>query len=142
MRQVVLTLGDLKSQRLVFRLYRGKQMNLLRFSWKWCHIVRLPIGIQKNNSLHYLQCLLHMFLYQNCHRSPFSQWHQTFLTSFLGNLTFKIVQTILFLNTLNQMNNLPLFSGKWEQLYFLLLYNLNTNLWPFMSRNVRTMCRI
>ena len=50
MRHVVLTLGVVK---------------LLRFSWKWWHIVLLPIGIQKKNSLHYLRCLLHMFLDQN-----------------------------------------------------------------------------
>ena len=65
MRHVVLTLGVVKGQRLVFILYRGQKIKLLRFSWKWWHIVRLPIGIQKKNSLHYLQCLLHMFLDQN-----------------------------------------------------------------------------
>ena len=65
MRHVVLTLGVVKGQRLVFRLYRVQKIKLLRFSWKWWHIVLLPIGIQKKNSLHYLQCLLHMFLDQN-----------------------------------------------------------------------------
>ena len=65
MRHVVLTLGVVKGQRLVFRLYMGQKIKLLRFSWKWWHIVLLPIGIQKKNSLHYLQCLLHMFLDQN-----------------------------------------------------------------------------
>ena len=53
MRHVVLTLGVVKGQRLVFRLYRGQKIKLLRFSWKWWHIVLLPIGIQKKNSLHY-----------------------------------------------------------------------------------------
>ena len=62
---MVLTLGIVKGQRLVFRLYRGQKIKLLRFSWKWWHIVLLPIRIQKKNSLHYLQCLLHMFLDQN-----------------------------------------------------------------------------
>ena len=61
MRHVVLTLGVVKGQ----RLYSCQKSNLLRFSWKWWHIVLLPIGIQKKNSLHYLQCLLHMFLDQN-----------------------------------------------------------------------------
>ena len=65
MRHVVLTLGVVKGQRLVFKLYRGQKIKLLRFSWKWWHIVRLPRGIQKKNSLHYLRCLLHMFLDQN-----------------------------------------------------------------------------
>ena len=65
MRHMVLTLGVVKGQRLVFRLYRGQKTKLLRFSWKWWHIVRLPRGIQKKNSLHYLQRLLHMFFDQN-----------------------------------------------------------------------------
>ena len=65
MRHMVLTLGVVKGQRLVFRLHRGQKIKLLRFSWKWWHIVHLPIGIQKKNSLHYLQCLLHMFLDKN-----------------------------------------------------------------------------
>ena len=63
MRHMVLTLGVVKGQRLVFRLYRGQKIKLLRFSWKRWHIV--PIAIQTKNSLHYLQCLLHMFLDQN-----------------------------------------------------------------------------
>ena len=71
-RHVVLTLGVINGQRLVFKLNRGQKIKLLRFSWKWWHIVLLPIGIQKKNSLHYLQCLLHMFLNQNVtgHHSP------------------------------------------------------------------------
>ena len=42
------------------------------------------------------------------------------------------------------MNNLPPFSGKLEQLNFFThdMYNLNTNLWPFTTPNVRTTCRI
>ena len=32
MRHVVLTLGDFKGQRLVFRLYRGQKIKLLQFS--------------------------------------------------------------------------------------------------------------
>ena len=40
------------------------------------------------------------------------------------------------------MNNLPPFSGQLEQLNFWPLYNLNTNLWPFTTPNVRTTCRI
>ena len=34
MRHVVLTLGVVKGQRLVFRLYRGRKIKLLQFSWK------------------------------------------------------------------------------------------------------------
>ena len=41
MRHVVLTLGVVKGQRLVFRLYRGQKIKLLRFSWKWWQIVHL-----------------------------------------------------------------------------------------------------
>ena len=37
---------------------------------------------------------------------------------------------------------MPPFSGKSEQLNFLTLYNLNTNLWPFTTPNVRTTRRI
>ena len=37
---------------------------------------------------------------------------------------------------------MPPFSEKSEQLNFLTLYNLNTNLWPFTAPNVRTTCRI
>ena len=48
---VVLTLGVVKGQRLVSRLYRGQKIKLLQFSWKWWPIVLLPIGIQKKNSL-------------------------------------------------------------------------------------------
>ena len=44
--------------------------------------------------------------------------------------TSELVQTILFLNPHAQTNNLLPFLGKSAQLHFLLLYNLNTNLWP------------
>ena len=56
-----------------------------------------------------------------CHRSTFCLyriWQLTFIASYLGNLTFPKVQTILFLNTLSQTNNLLPFSGKSVLLYF------------------------
>ena len=56
MRHVVLTLGVVKGQRLVFRLYRGQKIKLLRFSWKWWQIVHLLERIQKKNTLYYLTC--------------------------------------------------------------------------------------
>ena len=56
MRHVVLTLGVVKGQRLVFRLYRGKKDKLLRFSWKWWQILHLLESIRKKNTLYYLKC--------------------------------------------------------------------------------------
>ena len=56
-----------------------------------------------------------------CHRSTFCLyriWQLTFIASYLGNLTFPKVQTILFLNTLSQTNNLLPFSRKSVLLYF------------------------
>ena len=56
-----------------------------------------------------------------CHRSTFCLyriWQLTFIASYLGNLTFPRVQTILFLNTLSQTNNLLPFSRKSVLLYF------------------------
>ena len=47
MRSMDPTERGLKGQRLIFRLYRGKEIKLLRFSWKLWHIVHLPIGIRK-----------------------------------------------------------------------------------------------
>ena len=55
MRHVVLTLGVVKGQRLVFRLYRGKKIKMLQFSWKWWQIVHLLESIQKKNTLYYLK---------------------------------------------------------------------------------------
>ena len=121
MQRAVLTLSGVKVQRAVFRLYRGKKIKLLRFSWKWQQIVRLPQGIQKKNSLHYLWCLRHLFLDQNVtgqHSAYTVTWQLTFIASYLGNLTFPKVQTILFLNTLSQTNNLLPFSCKSVLLYF------------------------
>ena len=123
MRHAVLTLSDVKVQRSVLRLYRGKKIKLLRFSWKWQQIVCLPRGIQKKNSLHYLWCLRHMFLDQNV-TGHYSAYRPTvygnwpFFASYLGNLKFPKVQTILFLNTLCQTNNLLPFSRKSVLLYF------------------------
>ena len=37
---------------------------------------------------------------------------------------------------------MPSFSGTSEQLNLLTPYNMNTNLWPFTTPNVRTTCRI
>ena len=34
------------------------------------------------------------------------------------------------------------FQENWSNLVFLLLYNLNTNLWPFTTPNVRITCRL
>ena len=80
-----------------------------------------------------------------CHRSTFCLyriWQLTFIASYLGNLTFLKVQTILFLNTLSQTNNLLPFSGKWVLLFFSTLYNLNIYLWPLKPHNFKSMCRI
>ena len=121
MQRAVLTLSGVKVQRSVFRLYRGKKIKLFRFSWKWQQIVRLPQGIQKKNSLHYLWCLRHIVFRSKCHRSTFCLYRirqLTFIASYLGNLTFPKVQTILFLNTLSQTNNLLPFSRKSVLLYF------------------------
>ena len=121
MRHTVLKLSEVKVQRSVFRLYRGKKLNLLRFSWKWQQIVCLPRGIQKKNSLHYLWCLRHNVFRSKCHRSPFSLyriWQLTWIAIYFGNLTFPKVQTILFLNTLSQTNNLLPFSWKSVLFYF------------------------
>ena len=52
------------------------------------------------------------------------------------------MQSILFLTPFKQMNNLPPFLRKLEQLNFWPLYNLNANLWPLKSLNVKTICRI
>ena len=52
------------------------------------------------------------------------------------------MQTILFLNSYWETNNMSPFSGKSETFYFLPLYNLNTNFWPFKPPNVEPMCRI
>ena len=56
MRHVVLTLGVVKGQRLVFRLYRGQKFKLLQLSWKWWQIVHLLESIKKKNTLYYLKC--------------------------------------------------------------------------------------
>ena len=69
-------------------------------------------------------------------------WQLTFIASYLGNLTFPKVQTILFLNTLSQTNNLLPFSRKSVLLYFSTLYNLNIYLWPLKPHNFKSMCRI
>ena len=70
-----------------------------------------------------------------CYRSTFCLyriWQLTFIASYLGNLTFPKVQTILFLNTLSQTNNLLPFSRKSVLLY----------LWPLKPHNFKSMCRI
>ena len=40
MRHMVLTLGVVKGQRLVFKLYRSQKIKLLQFSWKWWQMVK------------------------------------------------------------------------------------------------------
>ena len=79
-----------------------------------------------------------------CYRSTFCLyriWQLTIIASYLGNLTFPKVQTILFLNTLSQTNNLLPFSRKLV-LFFSTLYNLNIYLWPLKPHNFKSMCRI
>ena len=80
-----------------------------------------------------------------CIRSLFSLyciWQLIFIASYLGNLTFPKVQTILFLNTLSQTINLPPFSRKSVLLYFSTLYNLNIYLWPLKPHNFKSMYHI
>ena len=80
-----------------------------------------------------------------CHRSTlclYRIWQLTFIASYLGNLTFPKVQTILFLNTLSQTNNLLPFSRKSVLFIFSTLYNLNIYLWPLKPHNFKSMCRI
>ena len=79
------------------------------------------------------------------HRSTFCLyriWQLTFIASYLGNLTFPKVQTILFLNTLSQTNNLLPFSRNRCYFIFSTLYNLNIYLWPLKPHNFKSMCRI
>ena len=85
-----------------------------------------------------LMCPSHVFR-SKCHRSPFSLWQLLFIASYLGNLTFPKVQTILFRNTLSQTSNLLPFSRKLVLLYFLTLYNLNIYLWPLKPHKVKSM---
>ena len=80
-----------------------------------------------------------------CHRSTlclYRIWQLTFIASYLGNLTFPKVQTILFLNTLSQTNNLLPFSRKSVLFIFSTLYNLNIYLWPLKPHNFKSMCGI
>ena len=80
-----------------------------------------------------------------CHRSTFCLyriWQLTFIASYLGNLTFPKVQTILFLNTLSQTNNLLPFSWKSVLLYFFNPVHLNIYLWPLKPHNFKSMCPI
>ena len=76
-----------------------------------------------------------------CHRSTFCLyriWQLTFFASYLGNLTFPKVQTILFLNTLSQTNNLLPFSRKSALLYF-----FNPVQFEYIKpHNFKSMCRI
>ena len=86
-----------------------------------------------------------LVLRSKCHRSTFCLyriWKLTFIASYLGNLTFPKVVTILFLNTLSQTNNLLPFSLKSVLLYFSTLYNLNSYLCPLKPHNFKSMCRI
>ena len=78
-----------------------------------------------------------------CHRSTFSLyriWQLTFIASYLGNLTFPKVQTILFLNTLSQI--CCHFHENRCYFIFSTLYNLNIYLWPLKPHNFKSMCRI
>ena len=80
-----------------------------------------------------------------CYRSTFCLnriWQLTFIASYLGNLTFPKVQTILFLNTLSQTNNLLPFYENRCYFIFSTLYNLNIYLWPLKPHNFKSMCRI
>ena len=81
-----------------------------------------------------------------CHRSTFCLyriWQLTFIASYLGNLTFPKVQTILFLNTLSQTNNLLPFSRKSVLVYFFNPVQFEyIYLWPSKPHNFKSMCRI
>ena len=80
-----------------------------------------------------------------CHRSTFCLyriWQLTFIASYLGNLTFPKVQTILFLNTLSQTKNLLPFSRKSVLLYFFNPVQFDIYLWPLKPHNFKSMCRI
>ena len=80
-----------------------------------------------------------------CHRSTFCLyciWQLTFIASYLGNLTFPKVQTILFLNTLSQTNNLLPFSRKSVLLYFFNPVQFEYLPLPLKPHNFKSMCRI
>ena len=136
--------SDLKSQRLEFRLYRDIEINLLRFSWKWWQIVHLLESIRKKNGLHYLKINVKLQIYNGikvcCHRPNGDLWH-FYLKTYEGDIGGS-ANYFFFLNSYRKTNNMPPFSGKSEQLYFLPLYNLNINLLPFKPPNVGSLRRI
>ena len=121
MRHVVLTLGVVKGQRLVFRLYRGRKIKL-RFSWKWWHIVLLPIGIQKKNSLHYLQCLLHMFLDQNVTGHHSANGNKPFLQCISVTQHFRKYKVFFFLILSSRWTICHHFQENWSNLILRLFY--------------------
>ena len=69
-------------------------------------------------------------------------WQSTFIASYLGNLTFPKVQTILFLNTSVRRTICCHFHENRCYFIFSTLYNLNIYLWPLKPHNFKSMCRI
>ena len=102
MRQAFLTLSHLKVPRLVIIFRDKKRWSCSNFPESGSKLfVYLREFRKKNNSDVSFICFR-----SKCHNAPFSLCKLTYLTSYLGTLTFHKVQTIFFLNTLIQSNNL------------------------------------
>ena len=142
MRHVVLTLGVVKGQRLVFRLYRGQKFNLLQLSWKWWQIVHLLESIQKKNTLYYLKCQVTEIW---CKKSllPLAEWWPVTLWSKnIWRRHRRWCKLFFFWMPLGRRTICHHFQENRSNLIFRPLYSLDTNLWPFTTPNVRTTCRI
>ena len=70
-------------------------------------------------------------------------WQLTFIASYLGNLTFPKVQTILFFWIPSVRRTICCHFHE-NRCYFIFstLYNLNIYLWPLKPHNFKSMCRI
>ena len=138
---MVLTLGVVKGQRLVFRLYRGQKFKLLQLSWKWWQIVHLLESIQKKNTLYYLKCQVTEIW---CKKGllPLAEWWPVTFWSKNMKETSEVVQLFFFWMPLGRRTICHHFQENRSNLIFWPLYSLNTNLWPFTTPNVRTTCRI
>ena len=121
MQRAVLTLSGVKLQRSVFRLYRGKKNKVAPIFLKMAVNCSSTSGNSEKEQFALPLMSPSLVFRSKCHRSTFCLfriWQLTFIASYLGNLTFPKVQTILFLNTLSQTNNLLPFSRKSVLLYF------------------------
>ena len=143
MRHVVLTLGVVKGQRLVFRLYRGQKDKLLRFSWKWWQIVHLLESIQKKNTLYYLKCqVTEIWCKKGLLPLPLVEWWPvTFWSKIIWRRHWRWCKLFFFWIPISRRTICHYFQENRSNLIFWPLYNLNTNLWPLRTPNVRTTSR-